>query len=355
MKKIIIGISCLIFICGSIFLGIFYVQTSAVSRSKDIVNFEIKKGDTYLTIADTLKKDNLIKSTLFYKIYIKIFNPTKVQVGKYDLSESMSVSQIINVFSKGSNFNPDTVKFTIPEGKTMMETASIISSVTDYTKEDIINLWNSESFVDEVISKYWFVKEDVKKDGIGYPLEGYLFPDTYELTSKSVDIKTIAYKMLDRTNQILTNYKDVIEKSEYTIHQILTLASMVEEEGITPSDRALIAGVFYNRLSINMSLGSDVTSYYGYEVKLGRELTKKEKIDALYDENPYNTRGDIKGLPIGPICNPSESSIIAAIKPTDNEYIYFIANTCDASDHKTYFAKTYDEHLNLKNLYLTCE
>ncbi|MDD3187566.1 MAG: endolytic transglycosylase MltG [Bacilli bacterium] len=355
MKKLVIALLSFLLIIIGIFLIIFFVETSPVSRNEEVLDFEVTSGSTYLTIADELKQDNLIRSVFFYKLYIKLMNPKPIQAGKYGLSESMSVTNIINTLSLGSNYNPDAVKFTIPEGKTLTEIASIISDATNYTSDELLEVWNSSSFVNEVIENYWFVTDAVKEEGIAYSLEGYLFPDTYEILNKDVDIKSIAYKMLDRMDEVLLGYKDEIESSDYTIHELLTLASMAEEEGITASDRALITGVFYNRLNLGMALGSDVTSYYGYQVKLGHELSKEEKTDALYDENLYNTRNYVTALPVGPICSPSASSIEAAINPTENDYLYFIANTCDDNDSKTYFAETYEEHLALVAEYLTCE
>ena len=122
-----------------------------------------------------------------------------------------------------------------------------------------------------------------------------------------------------------------------TIHQILTLASLVEQEAVTKEDRALVAGVFYNRLKINMSLGSDVTTYYAAKKTLKESLTKEE----LTDCNGYNTRClTMKGLPVGPIANPSLTSIEAALNPTQNDYYYFVADT----SKKVYFNKTINEH-----------
>jgi len=335
--------------------GLFIYELSPVSSNKNDVSFTVTKGSTYISISKNLKEKNLIKSELFYKIYLKLVNKKGLEAGVYTLKESMSVNDIINSLSKGSNYNPDTVKITIPEGKKVKEIASIIALSTNHLEKDILSVMDDYNFINDLINKYWFIKEDIKASGIGHPLEGYLFPDTYELLNKDVKVESIIYKMLDRTDTILTKYKSDIEKSKYSIHELLTLASMVELEGLLDEDRALIAGVFYNRLDINMALGSDVTSYYGYEIKLNKDLSKSEKIAALYDNNPYNTRGDLLGLPIGPICNPGEASIKAAIYPKDSDYIYFIANTCDESDHKTYFTVTYQEHLKNKDTYLTCE
>jgi UPF0755 protein len=151
-------------------------------------------------------------------------------------------------------------------------------------------------------------------------------------------VKEIFKKLLDERAKILNKYKKEIEGSSYTPHQLLTLASMVELEAKTDSDRAGVASVFYNRLNKKMSLGSDVTSYYANKVELNeRELYAKE-----YNlENPYNTRtSSMAGkLPVGPICNPSEASIKAVLYPQQSDYLYFVSD----KNRKVYFSKTYAE------------
>ena len=145
--------------------------------------------------------------------------------------------------------------------------------------------------------------------------------------------------MLNETEEKLTMYKDKINESDYTFHQLLTLASIVELEGVSDSDRSMVAGVFYNRLKINMNLGSDVTTYYDAKVRLNeRDLYTKE----LQTNNGYNTRSsDMMGkLPIGPICNPSIESINAVLYPEESDYYYFVAD----KNKNTYFTKTLTEH-----------
>ena len=155
-------------------------------------------------------------------------------------------------------------------------------------------------------------------------------------------MKDIFKKMLDQTDKILTNEKENIEKSKYNIHELLTLASMVESEGVSLEDRKNIAGVFINRLNKGMSLGSDVTTYYAFKIELGERDLKQSEISS---DNPYNTRSASNAgkLPIGPICNPSKEAIEAVINYTPNEYLYFVAdknmkvyfNTDDEGHNKT--------------------
>ena len=137
----------------------------------------------------------------------------------------------------------------------------------------------------------------------------------------------------------LKPYKDEITKSKYSIHQILTLASIIELEAGKANDRAGVAGVFYNRLKSGWALGSDVTTYYAVKIDLSdRDL----KMSEIRDCNSYNTRASCMAgkLPVGPICNPSKGSLVATIEPKNHKYYYFVAD----KNGKTYFNKTDAEH-----------
>ena len=133
--------------------------------------------------------------------------------------------------------------------------------------------------------------------------------------------------------------EQIFENSNYSVHEIMTIASLAELEGVKAEDRKDIVGVFVNRLAKNMSLGSDVTTYYAFKVSMGeRDLTTKE----INTYNAYNTRGpNMNGkLPIGPIANPSKESIEAAIEPSAHDYLYFVAD----KNRDVYFTKTISEH-----------
>ena len=139
----------------------------------------------------------------------------------------------------------------------------------------------------------------------------------------------------------LEPYKEDIVESKMSVHSLLTLASMVELEAVTSEDRLLVSGVFHNRLNSGIALGSDVTTYYAEQKKF------TDNINADIGKcNAYNTRGScVKGLPVGPICNPSYTSIIAAINPNNTRYFYFIAD----KNNKLYYAENYEEHTKIYN------
>jgi len=189
---------------------------------------------------------------------------------------------------------------------------------------DVYELLQDEEYIDSLIEKYWFITDEIKQEDIYYPLEGYLKPDTYIFEDKDVSVKYIFSYVLNYTDKQLDEYKDEIEKSGLTVHQILTIASIVELEGSLDEDRAGIAGVFFNRLYSKMSLGSDVTTRYAIKLDDKRALKKSE----YNSVNAYNTRSSTMAgkLPAGPIGMISESSILASLNYPETDYLYFIAN-----------------------------
>lgn len=316
---------------------VYNINIGPVSRDKELKEVVIKEGETFLTIAPLLKENNLIKSEFFYKLYIKLFKPDTFEAGVYQLSENMGVKKIVEEISSGSNYSQSIINITFVEGKNMRYIASVIDEETNNTEEDCFNLLSDSKYIDSLIEKYWFLTDEIKNSKIYYPLEGYLFPDTYEFLNKNVTVEEIFEKMLDNTELKLEPFREEIEESGYTVHEILTLASIVELEGASSDDRASVAGVFYNRLNDGWTLGSDITGYYGAKMDdwsngLG------EHID---DCNGYNTRGDcVVGLPVGPVCNPGVESIEATINPQEHDYYYFVAD-CSG---KTYLNKNSSGH-----------
>ena len=205
----------------------------------------------------------------------------------YELSKNMGVRKIVDILSSKDGAKSTSVSITFPEGINMRKVATIIANNTNNKEEDVFNLLDDSSYINDLIDKYWFLTSDIEKDGIYYPLEGYLFPNTYSLKSKDVSVEEIFKILLDETSKQLNKYKSEIENNKLSVHEILTLASMVELEAVTDDDRNGVASVFLNRLSNDMSLGSDVTTYYAAKIDMGeRDLYKSE----ISDCNDYNTR-----------------------------------------------------------------
>ena len=340
MKKIIIGLTVILIIVIIVFLIWYNFSISAVNKkNEDQIEITIPLGTGKTEIANLLKEKNLIKDKLAFKIYVKLNNVSNFQAGTYYLNQSMNLKQICGMLQTGIMFDPNQLNITYIEGKNIRWLAKVISEKTNNTEESFYNKIEDEEYLDSLIDKYWFLSDKIKDDDIYYSLEGYLFPDTYTIANKDASIEEIIEKMLDRTEEILDEYKEKIEESNYSVHKILTIASIVEAESMTEDGRKDVASVIYNRLKNNMAIQSDVTTYYAIKVDMSeRDLYQKE----INQENPYNTRGpNMNGkLPIGPICSSSKSSIEAAINPNDTDYLFFVAD----KNGKLYFTKTNEEH-----------
>lgn len=324
-----------------IFVVLYTIGCAPVDKTDDtVIAFEVEEGDTYSSLGDKLKEQGLIRSTFCYKIQAKLSRPVNLYTGYYPLTKSMSMNEIVSIIANGETFIPNAKMITFQEGLNMTDIAQIIAQNTDYTVEDVYAVLKNEAYIDSLIEQYWFLTDEIKDSKIYYPLEGYLFPDTYEIDTQG-SIEDIFATMLAQTDHILTQNREAIENNPYgySVHQLLTMASIVELEAASSDDRAGVAGVFYNRLKAGMSLGSDVTTYYGAQVDMSeRDLYQSE----LDEKNGYNTRhSSMAGkLPVGPICNPGEEAILAAINPTSHSYYFFVAD----KNKKTYFTKTNAEH-----------
>lgn len=337
MRKFLLFLVVLIIIGAASLFGFYQYEIGPVGSDKTAIEFTVKKGDNYYNIAKELKNKGLIKSEEFYKVYIKINKPTNLTFGDYELNKSMSVEEIIKTLGNSKNQKVNTIKITFREGLNVSAIAKKIGEGTSIKEEEFMEKVTDKEYIKKIQPNYWFLTDDIYNEQIYYPLEGYLFPDTYYFEEKTISAEKIIEKMLDNTKEKLDNYKDTIQTKELTIHQILTLSSLIEQEAVTSEDRALVASVFYNRLKSNISLGSDVTTYYAARKSLTESLTKQE-LDSC---NGYNTRcKTMKGLPVGPISNPSISSIEAALNPATSDYYYFVAD----SSKKVYFNKTLTEH-----------
>ncbi len=328
-------------------VGAYFWYTSSLEavneNNKEIKTVKIESGKGTVGIAQILKENNLIKSDLSFKIYCKINNITKLQAGEYELDSTMSVEQIIKKMEAGEIVKKE-IKIMFPEGKNIRKIAKIIGDNTNNTYKEAMDILESKTYAKEMIKKYWFLTDEILDSNIYYPLEGYLYPNTYTFKSADVKVEEIIEKMLNQTDKVLSKYQMEISSKGYSVHKFLSLASVVENEGTNTVDRQGIAGVFSNRIQKGMALQSDVTTYYAFKIDMGeRDLTAKE----LNTFNKYNTRGPkMEGeIPVGPISNVSESSIEATLNPTNIDALFFVAD----KNGKVYFTKTNEEHEQIKN------
>ncbi len=340
-KRIIltaVGIFLFLFIAAiGTSLYIYFDGLKAIDKNaKENVSFEIKEGEATSKIIANLKETGLIKNELALKIYSKL-NPGIPKAGSYIFTKSITPVEIYENILNGK-VTYDTVWVTFVEGKRLSYIADVISKNFEFSKETVLARLDDKEYIKTLIKKYDFLTEDILKEEIYHPLEGYLFPDTYEFLS-SVTLDEIIEKMLDNTASKLSKYQTEIDASPYSIHELLTLSSIVELEGARSKDREGVAGVFYNRLERGETLGSDVTTYYA----VGKDFNVDLSWDDINSCNAYNTRGTcVKKLPIGPIATASLNSLQATIKPAKHDYLFFVAD----KNGKTYFSKTNSEHIN---------
>lgn len=317
--------------------GFYNYMLSGVKTTSEVIEFEVSSGSSVYQVGEKLEKEGIIRSFLVYKIYVKLNNINEYKAGIYKLDKSYNTRDIVELLT-GNTYKKEGINITFKEGITIKKIAKEIEENTNISENEFYLKLEDTNYIDSLIEQYWFLTDDIKNENIYYPLEGYLFPETYSF-SKNATIEEIIKTMLDQTDKVLSKHKALIDKSSYTVNELVTLASIVEKEGIYDDDRKSIASVFYNRLNAGMALGSDVTTYYAFKVELSeRDLTKAE----LNTYNPYNTRGPkMEGkLPVGAISNFSETSFEAVVSPISSDYYYFVADNTG----NTYFTKTYSEH-----------
>jgi len=345
IKTILLGLILLVLVSCITATTLYQMSLKAVSNATAQKETVIEKGSSTKDIAKILKEKNLIKNEFSFLLYIKLNKVNDLKYGTYLLSENMGVKTIVENLQNGSTYNPNEVTITFQEGLNMREIASIISKNTNNSYEEVIAKSNDIQYVQSLKEKYWFITDAIDNSSLYYKLEGYLYPDTYKLASKEVSVEYIFDKMLEEMNKHLEPYKDY-GYTTLNIHEILTLASMVEKESPIKSDRSKMACVFLNRKKIGMNLGSDVTARYANKI----DNKSKALSDSEFKiKSPYNTRqtdGSMNGkLPIGPIASVSKESIEAAFHPDEHNYLYFISNI---QTLETFFYEKYSDFLTKK-------
>lgn len=307
------GILCL----TVLLLGVFL--TSPPTSSDEVVNFNVPTGSNSQVIAKRLAKEKLIRSEYAFRIAVRRRGTGKrLQAGTYVLRRNMALRDILNEFEKGQ---VTLISWTVPEGLTAPATAELWEAAGFGTAKTFQQVFESP----RLLEQYGLADKTV---------EGYLFPNTYKF-AKGTKTEKIVEMMLGEFKQRWTDtFDEEARNLGYTRHEIVTLASIIEKEAQSDSERPRISSVFHNRLKHKWKLQADPTVLYA----LGnpeRLLTKSD----LRTDSPYNTYIH-KGLPPGPIANPGINSIIAALRPEKTDYFYFVA----IGGGKHHFSKTLSEH-----------
>ena len=326
-------------IMGSLLIllaAVYLFLASPVDKnSHEKIEIVVPSGTGVTGIAKILKENNLIRSEVLFTITVKSKGNLYLQASTYLFRQDMSMEDIISELISGSKYNPDVITITFKEGMRITDYAKDIAKATNHSETEVLNTLNDRNFLDNLRQKYWFLTDSIFQDGIYYPLEGYLAPDTYQFDDRDVSISTIVETMLNEMEKELEPYRSQIQDN---VHYYMTMASLVELEGTNTDNRKMIAGIFENRIAANMNLGSDVTTYYALQYPMTSDLTTAQ----FATINPYNTRAsNMRGqMPIGPICNPSLSSLKARIEPTDSNYLYFVAD----KNGNIFYTSTLSEH-----------
>ena len=297
-----------------------FVHQPAASEAPEII-VQVSRGAGLRRIASQLYEAGVIRHPFPFVLFAKVRGMAhRLQAGEYVLSASMSPAEILDALYLGK------VKhhiLTVPEGATLRDIAVLVEGADLGSRESVIELGSSSAFIESL--------------GLSVPtLEGYLFPDTYYLTRDMgvADLLTVMAGTLDR------NYlPEIAAKAEdlgMSKHAVITLASLIEKEAQLDSEREIISAVFHNRLRRGMRLQCDSTVIYALGEAFQGNLRKADlKVDSPYNTYRYG------GLPPGPIANPGERSIAAAVSPADVKYLYFVATRQDGAHH---FSKTLKEH-----------
>ncbi len=324
MKSLVIGLSSLLAIVVLIlgFIGFHFVNSSPGTNSEQVV-FDVEPGKPFTKIAQELYEKRLINNSKLFRVYAQLLGQTdKIKIGEYGLRENMTPSEVLEVLVSGKSI---LRKFTVSEGLNLFEIADLYEKQGFGSRDKFLELALNEELAKKLTG------EEVKT------LEGFLFPETYELTK------------FTRTEELISlmikNFKDNFSKVNlqglgegWNPLKVLTLASIIEKETGSPEERPQISAVFHNRLKKGMMLQTDPTIIYGLAIEKRQTIYNITRED-IHRPTPYNTY-TIRGLPPGPISNPGLASLQAAVTPADVQSLYFVSK----NDGTHVFTENYADH-----------
>lgn len=334
--KIIIILVVAALIAGVCGYGYTAVKNDINGKNQKDIDYTlvIESKDFEYEVAQMLFNNKVVISSIAWTNWMDKYHPDFVFInGEYQLNANMSYEEIFEKLN-----NPDIshegIKVTFPEGKNCMEMADILEENGICSAKDFLEVCKSKDGFD-----YDFLKDIPDNELIGYQLEGFLFPATYNF-AKNSDAKDVAAQMLEAFDEHITDDMTAFCKNNnMTLYELVTLASIVQEEALTNDSAKNIASVFMNRLSRGMKLESDVT--YFYAAKLRDEYGFSQEVYDSY----YTYR--CQGLPSGPITNSGDAIMSATVNYPKTDYIYFYSDL----NQEFHFAKSYDEFLKLQQKY----
>lgn len=348
LRPFAVGAISLLLVAALVSVGIRYVLSHYVypvdADDNTPIQVDIPSGSSASKIASILynvrgeDEKGLIVSTASFKVYVDFIGKANaLKAGSYVFSRNMSIAEIVDRLCIGSD-NRTTLRFTVPEGYTVEDIAlSLERNSIIEDKDTFLNLCRDGSFYGD----YAFIDSLGNQPGRRYALEGYLFPDTYELY-EGASCDEIIRKMLDRFAAVYTDaYAGRAQVWGFTMDQLVTLASIIEREAALSEDFNRVSAVFHNRLSLQMPLESCAT--LSYALRMNKLRFDQQEIETV---SPYNSYKN-KGLPQGPICSPGKAALEAALYPSESYmkegYLYFCNGNLQES-RALLFSKSYEEH-----------
>lgn len=329
---IIASILLLAIICASVFMVWYHHSLSAIDAhacdaEECIIEFTVEDGDTAETVSKRLEEAGLIRSSLAYRVYVKLEARDKVlRAGEYELSKDMTVAKIVDAFNAG----PDSQTFSITflPGGTLAD-ARLRLKAKGYSDEEITTAFNKT-----------YDHSLLKDKPMGTSLEGYIYGETYEFYSNAT-VEDILERCFDEMYKEVTEHNLVakFKAQGLTLHEGIVLASVVQREsGVLPDDMASVAQVFLNRLNQGIPLGSDaIIAYYADQQDSERDKTDMSYLDST--PCPWNSRR-CSGLPPTGISTPGAGALEAVANPSGEDYLYFLTG----DDGKMYYGTTEAEH-----------
>ncbi|MEP7286988.1 MAG: endolytic transglycosylase MltG [Chloroflexota bacterium] len=328
------------------------LRVSLSSRDKDLktaagtdahpICFTVSNGDTASTIGATLVKQGFIKDADLFKNYARYYGiDAQLQAGIYSLRKTLTIPEIAQMLT---NAGADTVKFQVIEGRRIEEIAQQINTMQPplaFRGEEFALLVGSGAASRSDFARTFAMRVGLPNDK---SLEGFLFPDTYELPACAKSDELVQRMLQNFDNKVTAQMRTDAQAQNLSMFQVITLASIVEREAVVADERPVIAGVYLNRLRVPMKLDADPTVQYA----LGNSRDPKTWWPQITSDdynrvvNPYNTYLNAS-LPPGPIANPGLSSIQAVLKPQASSYLYFRATCTGDGRHK--FANTFEEQV----------
>ncbi|HIV81839.1 MAG TPA: endolytic transglycosylase MltG [Candidatus Salinicoccus merdavium] len=356
LSLIIIGVLAIGVIVISI-IAYFYITSIGDpldANSEETGEVVIDSGTSAGMIGEQLEEEGIIDNGRMFEVYLRLNSITNYQAGEYELSPAMDFEQIARTLETGSIYQEVLHKVAIPEGYSVEQIAEQFSQNLPVSEERFLELMTDREFIESLIEDYpEMLSEEILDEDVKYPLEGYLFPATYDITEEEPSIESLIRQMLDATkvnsfpiynsvDEYTITYEG--ESKELSFHEFLTFSSLIEMEATSLADRSMIASVFINRMAEQpaMPLQTDPTVLYA----LG-EHQERTLFEDLEVEDPYNTYINA-GLPPGPIGSPGIESLQSTLNPSNTDYFYFLAD----SEGNNHFAETFEEHIENREEYI---